>query len=550
MITNTGKSIVIKYLLGQAPSYASYIAAGCGPKPVEQMSFTVTAKAIESNVARLTTSTHNMQVGDYITVSDVDTTFNGIYQISARTNTTVSYSKTAANVGTFSVPISVSPNGKVSRNYSNKQSLDFEMFRVPITSRGYVQEDGVSKVVLTASIPSSDRYEITELGIYSAASNPSAQLSDSKNLFLFVKGEGWEYHNESASLEIPTVVNKLDLETTGSIYTGTGLGSEINASTGTLSQIAAKCFVADASNTTFDSELRLIRQERTRNLGPSIFLRGDSSDIVSVATITAVTYTSSVATYTTSKAHGLFVGDSVTISGLSPSGYNGTFVVTNVNAPAKQFSVANTTNASVSDPDGSVVLPRFSAASGAHIHAASNINLTLDENSPTDELHAAFSVVSVDLTSDGEAFDAIGSVRLMLRFANNHQTDPDITAFAQMDIELSSSNYDFATNRYFVVTQQLQDLNRYGNFTWRETSVVLAYASVLDASGNVMDKYYVALDGLRLENVSSFNPLYGLTGYTIIENSTQGTSGTYPKPIIKLPNTSNFIEFRYSLDVI
>jgi len=550
MITNTGKSIVIKYLLGQAPSYASYIAAGCGPKPVEQMSFTVTAKAIESNIARLTVSPHNMQIGDYITVSDVDTTFNGIYQISAKTSTTVSYSKTAANVGTFSSPISVSPNGKVSRNYSNKQSLDFEMFRVPITSRGYVQEDGVSKVVLTASIPSSDRYEITELGIYSAASNPSAQLSDSKNLFLFVKGEGWEYHNESASLEIPTVVNKLDLQTAGSIYTGTGLGSEINGTEGTLAQLAANCFVADASNSTFDAELRVARQERSRNLGPSIFLRGNSSDLVKTIAIDSVSYTSTTATYTTAKTHGLFVGDVVTTSGLSPSGYNGTFTVTGVNAASKTFTVANTTNASVSDGVGTVELPRFSAASGAHIHAASNINLTLDENSPTDELHAAFSVVSVSSTSDGESFDAIGSVRVMLRFANSHQTDPAITAFAQMDIDLSSTDYDFATNRYFVATQQLQDLNRYGSFTWRETSVVLAYASVLDTNGDPMDEYYVALDGLRLENVSSFNPLYGLTGYTIIENSTQGTTGTYPKPIIKLPNTSNFIEFRYSLDVI
>ena len=33
MITNTGKGILAKYLVGQAPAYASYIALGCGPKP-------------------------------------------------------------------------------------------------------------------------------------------------------------------------------------------------------------------------------------------------------------------------------------------------------------------------------------------------------------------------------------------------------------------------------------------------------------------------------------------------------------------------------------
>ena len=30
MITNSGKSIIAKYLIGQAPAYASYIAVGCG----------------------------------------------------------------------------------------------------------------------------------------------------------------------------------------------------------------------------------------------------------------------------------------------------------------------------------------------------------------------------------------------------------------------------------------------------------------------------------------------------------------------------------------
>jgi hypothetical protein len=34
MITNTGKTIIAKYLLGQAPAYASYIAIGCGATPL------------------------------------------------------------------------------------------------------------------------------------------------------------------------------------------------------------------------------------------------------------------------------------------------------------------------------------------------------------------------------------------------------------------------------------------------------------------------------------------------------------------------------------
>ena len=34
MITNEGKGILAKYLVGQAPAFASFIAIGCGAKPV------------------------------------------------------------------------------------------------------------------------------------------------------------------------------------------------------------------------------------------------------------------------------------------------------------------------------------------------------------------------------------------------------------------------------------------------------------------------------------------------------------------------------------
>ena len=65
MITNIGKNLLAKYLVGQTQSYASHIAVGCGPSPV------------------------------------------------------------ASDGGVFG-------------DYALKNSLDFEMFRVPIISRGFV----------------------------------------------------------------------------------------------------------------------------------------------------------------------------------------------------------------------------------------------------------------------------------------------------------------------------------------------------------------------------------------------------------------------------
>jgi len=73
-----------------------------------------------------------------------------------------------------------------------------------------------------------------------------------------------------------------------------------------------------------------------------------------VFSIGGVTYTSSEATYTTTASHGYIVGDDVLVSGLLPEGYNGKFRITA--RTLNTFTVANTTNAIVTDPLGSVIL--------------------------------------------------------------------------------------------------------------------------------------------------------------------------------------------------
>lgn len=60
-------------------------------------------------------------------------------------------------------------------------------------------------------------------------------------------------------------------------------------------------------------------------------------------TISNATYASGVATYTTSTGHAVAVGESVTISGVSPSGYRGTFAIASVPS-ATTFTVAMGSN--------------------------------------------------------------------------------------------------------------------------------------------------------------------------------------------------------------
>jgi len=70
-----------------------------------------------------------------------------------------------------------------------------------------------------------------------------------------------------------------------------------------------------------------------------------------ISAIDAGTPAAGTVQYTTSAAHGFAVGDSVTITGLAPSGYNGTFTITAVDTLT--FDVTNATTTSPTDEDGS-----------------------------------------------------------------------------------------------------------------------------------------------------------------------------------------------------
>ena len=384
MITNKGKTIIAKYLLGQAPAYASYIAVGCGPQPL-----------------------------------DTEDSFG---------------------------------------NYSAKENLDFEMFRVPISSRGYVNDGGTDKLVLTAELPTEERYEITEVGVYSAGSNPSAGAYDSKTIFAFTSTENWQHHTSAATVAISPITAALDTS-----------NDDIIATTDAV-------FSTNADNSIFlNSVPRKTRYERCRFLNNIILIQGDDADL--------------------------------TISEES-------------DASEDHFVIESGSN---------------------HIHLT-NPNVDFTKNSPTDELRLAFSLIN----KDGADVALPETIRILVDFSS---TDAGSGEFARFEAEInqgSSGNLensiaDFETNRYFVVSKQLQELYTTANFTWTDVTVVKIYACVIDA-GLPSSDYYVSLDAIRLENIATVNPLYGLTGYSVVRTDDA-------ESIIKSPNTNNYVEFRFSIGV-
>jgi hypothetical protein len=383
MITNTGKNIIAKYLLGQAPAYASYLAVGCGATP--------------------------LATGDEL------------------------------------------------GDYSTKNNLDFEMFRVPISSRGFVNEGGIDKIVLTAELPTEERYEITEVGIYSAGFNPAAGAYDSKTVFAFTQTENWEYQSIGAAVEIDTFLSALDQPENDNIIA-----------------IEDPVFQTASDNPIFFKTNRAERYERPRFLNNIIMIQGD-------------------------EAH-------LTIS-----------------------------------EDSGPTLDHFVVEEDSNYIRLTGTTIDFNKNSPTDELRLAFSLIN----KDGDSALVPHTVRVLVEFASTNGDE-----FARLEAEVlddsSGGAYDFSTERYFVVTKQLQELYRSANFTWDAVTNIKIYACVLeeDSGPSLVPSpdYYVALDSLRLENIATVNPLYGLTGYSVIQNADAS-------PIIKNPNTNNYIEFRFSVDV-
>jgi hypothetical protein len=86
---------------------------------------TINNKSLSSDIATITTSgAHYMKVGDWVTVSGVDATFNGTYQLAAVTSNTFSYYKDTGNVASTAV----SPLGTYKRNSLIQKAKEYDIW--------------------------------------------------------------------------------------------------------------------------------------------------------------------------------------------------------------------------------------------------------------------------------------------------------------------------------------------------------------------------------------------------------------------------------------
>jgi len=599
MITNVGKNIVAKYLIGEAPAYASFMALGCGPKPrknittlsdVDTFEYSGTLQIVTETTALIngmptttgllsgmtleripgdggafggtsqiativsvnsstsitisipdgtntagTMSFYPFGTSSVLQVEDSSPLWQGarLSQVSSFAGSLNSSAITTVDKILSSTLVRITP-GPVSGKIENAlltigtdpriNALEFESIRVPISSRGYVNDNGTNKIILTAQLPSEERYEFTEVGIYSAGANRSAGAYDSKTISAFSGTEGWEL-SASGTVSGPSTQNQLFTESELSIIDS---GNNI-----TLTSPAIKI---RATNGIFANDARIGRYERTRYLDNVFLVRGNNSFI----------YDSGVPEW-------------------------------NIDAN-----------------------PKF-------LQLSSNV-IDLSRNSSSDLLKLAFSIVSVNGSS---SLIVPTDTFVIVEFSNS-----DRSQVAKMQIQVNKDDYDLANNRYVVSTKRLQDLvYTTSQFSWKTINTIRVYASttkdltitnklaasgiatmttdvdhdlaagdkvfisgvatsgqdfnglktVISASGTtftyatestaisqevsppgklktVDDRFYVALDALRIDNVNTVNPLYGLVGYSIIQDELE-------QSVVKSPNTTNFVEYRFVLDV-
>lgn len=664
MITNTGKEIIAKYLLGTAPAYASYIALGCGSKPritgniitgasssgatitvADSSKLWVGAKIVLSSqetieisdagtvgsisgvgpwTATITgmTTTVGLNVGDKITAINGTGSLGGgagIYIISSIvSSTSIIYTATGGTTPTAgtiadikygtgqldtgqdtivtSIPtgstFTVSPSPLIELYNATltiqtdpaKQVLNFEMFRIPITSRGYINDNGTNKVILTGELPTEERYEISEVGIFSAGSNVVAAGSDSKTITAFSGRENWQYNSGTALSTPATIVGISD--------------TSYNLTT------TADAFQTTSDNSVFlNSITRSDRYETCRYLNNIYMIRGSTGNLTgSAGSFSKVTsskflqitnQTVDLSSNSTSdllkvafslvavSGTGSFVPDKIKIlvefangdgtqyarfeDELLESEYlNNRYIVITKRLDELTYSTifdwkeVSVIRVYVSTIDTITATNKVGSGTTATITTSTHGIPVNSSITGTSIVGSEITYAAINTFAPGDIVTISGITPSSLNASNQTVTESNGTSFKITNSAVtgtySSGGTAIVQNYYVTIsgangsdtgfdgTQILTSVPSTTSIVYARTGTVVGSTGITASVDIYRHEYYIGLDAIRFDNISTINPLYGMTGYSIIQNVTEST-------IIKPANTNNYIEYRFILDV-
>lgn len=211
--------------------------------------------------------------------------------------------------GTYSLPAGnpVSSGSVISSSWANSTLSD-----IATALTGSIASDGQTPITGALNMTNN---KITNLATGTA-------LTDAANVEQVtteVDITGGTIDGVDIGLVDPKAAGFTDLTATGAvIFSSTG---QMKVPTGTLAQRSNNLLGAFRFNTTYGQFEGCIA-------------------VTAGATISTLVHTTTTATLTTSTAHGLSTGDFITVSGATPSAYNGTFSITKVDATSFTYTMA------------------------------------------------------------------------------------------------------------------------------------------------------------------------------------------------------------------
>jgi hypothetical protein len=534
MITNGGKEIIAKYMLGQTNAYATHLAIGCGATPVSNTEtppplddllektyldfemarvpitskgfvdnskdFSIVSRVISSNTATITTSIPNdISLGETIFIFNASSPFNGTHIVTG-------INKAENQISFFLA----APN----------QSASGGSLRVVRTS-----------LSLIAELPADNRYEITEIGIWPAANNAVASVFDSRNIFNF--SGGWQEHAISIA-EPPTISNF-------------GTGGDINQLL-----VPQKVFYASTSNNIFSNVLRKKRKEGPRFLNRTLLIRGDTSRISGnpgswIATGVAAGET---------PIHVHLNGVNFDISRNSPS-----------DRLNLAFSLIDRDSTGNPIPDKVKILMEFFPNEVTTLNGFAKMEILINGqdffsnryktvNIPISQgINQASEITATIDTAVGDGTETTYVTENVHKFevgqsvtienmapSSYNATQAEIIAVGPTTFTIEGGATGTVTQGGNASAYPNVRLVTANDFSPANIGVCRIFVSVENIDGSISTDHYLSFDGFRIENVTTQNPIYKMTGYSVVKNA----DGF---PIIKSQNTNDFIEFRFNLGV-
>jgi hypothetical protein len=278
---------------------------------------TITGVSIVGNVVTYTAN-NSFVVGDTVTISGISPSQLNIKEAIISSATATNFSIINSTSGSYS-------SGGIAKTY-------------------------YTNIVFTGELPTEERYEISEIGLFSAQSNPDAGSKDSKTIYSFSQLENWQFHGTSVEA-IPVVYTALDAGNSTNTIDGEYFVD------GVLKD--CKVFHTNSSNALFGNVNRSSRYETPRFLNNSIAIRGNLSTL---------DYSAGRVTYDS--------GDHIHLNGVA--------LGLDRNSPSDElklaFSVINTRGSEDEHPSAVRILIEFSSSDTLMDGQSSTFEVNLDSS--------------------------------------------------------------------------------------------------------------------------------------------------------------------------